>query len=75
MNGQEGSAAITTAAGVGMTQVPVSPVQLVGLIVASLGLIWNVYATVTRNKHNKFVRDQAKKAEQLQQPVNPPRKR
>ncbi len=69
MNGQEGSAVATTAAGVGMTQVPVSPVQLVGLIVATLGLIWNVYATITRNKHNKFVRDQAAKAERRQKSI------
>lgn len=70
MNGQEGSAAITTVAGVGMTQVPVSPVQLVGLIVAILGLAWNVYATITRNRHNQFVRDQARKSEQRQNANN-----
>ncbi|WP_299948582.1 hypothetical protein [uncultured Microbulbifer sp.] len=62
MNGQEAGSATVTVAGVSLTQTPVTPLQVLGVIIAMLGLVWNVYAVITRNRHNKFVREQAKKA-------------
>ncbi|WP_299946946.1 hypothetical protein [uncultured Microbulbifer sp.] len=62
MNGQEAGSATVTVAGVGLTQTPATPLQVLGVIIAMLGLVWNVYAVITRNRHNKFVREQAKKS-------------
>ncbi|WP_444891768.1 hypothetical protein ACJJIE_00210 (plasmid) [Microbulbifer sp. TRSA001] len=58
MNGQEAGSTGVMATGVGLTQVPSSWLQMAGILIAGLGLIWNVYAVITRNKHNKFVREQ-----------------
>ncbi|MFS1524733.1 hypothetical protein ACL7TT_11555 [Microbulbifer sp. 2304DJ12-6] len=60
MNEQEAGSAIVTVMGVGLTQTPVTPLQVLGVIIATLGLAWNVYAVITRNRHNKFVREQHK---------------
>ncbi|MFS1526133.1 hypothetical protein ACL7TT_18855 [Microbulbifer sp. 2304DJ12-6] len=62
MNGQEAGSATVTVAGVGLTQTPATPLQVLGVVIATLGLVWNVYAVITRNRHNKFVREQAKKS-------------
>ncbi|WP_299947554.1 hypothetical protein [uncultured Microbulbifer sp.] len=52
MNGQEAGSATVTVAGVGLTQTPATPLQVLGVIIAMLGLVWNVYAVITRNRHN-----------------------
>ncbi|WP_299947759.1 hypothetical protein [uncultured Microbulbifer sp.] len=62
MNEQEVGSATVTVMGVGLTQTPATPLQVLGVVIATLGLVWNVYAVITRNRHNKFVREQAKKS-------------
>lgn len=58
MNGQEAGSATVTVAGAALTQTPVNWLQVFGLILAALGFVWNVYALITRNQHNKFMREQ-----------------
>ena len=61
MTGQETTSAGVTGAGVVLTQAPITLVQMTGMVIGALGLAWNVYAVITRNRHNKFMREQAEK--------------
>ncbi|WP_444922678.1 hypothetical protein ACJJH9_00205 (plasmid) [Microbulbifer sp. DLAB2-AF] len=68
MNGQEAGSTTVTAAGVGLTQAPFNWLQVVGLLLAVLGLVWNVYAVITRNQHNRFIREQREESDRNKTP-------
>ncbi|WP_445362062.1 hypothetical protein ACJJIQ_00080 (plasmid) [Microbulbifer sp. ANSA003] len=63
MNVQEASSAGLTGAGVGLTQASVDWLQVVGILIAGLGLIWNIYAVITRNQHNRYMREKRDKSD------------
>ena len=62
MNEPVTTSAGVTGTGVALTQVPMTMAQGLGLVIGVLGLAWNIYAVITRNRHNRFVREQAEKA-------------
>lgn len=61
MTGQETTSAGVMGTGVVLTQTPITLAQLVGIVIGVLGFAWNVYAVITRNRHNRFMREQARK--------------
>lgn len=69
---QEIASAATIGTGVALTQAPMTLAQGAGLVIGFLGLVWNIYAVITRNRHNRFVREQAQKAAQAHKKPEPP---
>ncbi|WP_020411253.1 hypothetical protein [Microbulbifer variabilis] len=63
MKEQVAGSAGVTGAGIGLTQTPVDWLQVVGILIAGLGLIWNIYAVITRNQHNRYMREKRDKSD------------
>ncbi|USD19802.1 hypothetical protein MJO52_11990 [Microbulbifer variabilis] len=68
MTGQEAGSAGVTGTGVVLTQTPFNWLQVVGVLLAALGLVWNVYAVITRNQHNRFIREQREESDRNKTP-------
>ncbi|GAA5442636.1 hypothetical protein Misp06_00810 [Microbulbifer sp. NBRC 101763] len=68
MNVHEAGSASVTGAGVVLTQTPINWLQVVGVLIAALGLVWNVYAVITRNQHNRFIREQREESDRNKTP-------
>ena len=61
MDGQEANGTIVTWLGVGLTQTPMSIAQFIGIVIGLFGFSLSAYSVVTRNRHNKFMRELAEK--------------